>query len=1422
MYPWRLCLLANQAVRYLRMYGPIDASVAVSALGELDYDLSTSSSSLLLSLAPFLPHYDSTQLTRVFAGLSRLRVAHYMITSYILKLFLAALARGGGGAKTLTWTVHSGCPVRRAAADQLVAVAGMVCVVQMHHTQRTVRAFLAAAERALAPIMTSGEGACSTSARHVEKGDDISSTPPASARRMALQVLFILEVYVNARVRVAAPYTPVWLRHMISHAPWTSFSLSELLHVYSRLFPATATRWPAGCVAGGSAACVMQQSLTEHILDRAGDPELVDRRSCRSAPPVAVAQDAGEASWLSKSDFADAAQTRCRAWTRLPPGEQYALLRCVVWRLALQPLRRARSGEADELLGFLTPALFCRLSAEFGGQMRGPALRLWMGVLPRSSIEKSHMANATESRALGEGAFGETVQLCVTLLQLLHIQYAAAGEEAGSFTCSAVACHTDDSADTTQGGEVVVAVQRLVACLRTVASLVRDHAWHEGEWELLALLLDMHFPSAYNTTGVSFAQWLDAALQQSGGAVHMWRCLSAVQQGARDALMARWCGFWAHRRGVMESKNPMTKELRSATLIHASERDSATPLFVGLAEDEWRLHWFIANLVDEWLQRSSQDRRLRRCAKSPLAHLTPRQFSFLQLWQEMLAETMIHLRDSGRGVAARGLPYLATDLETDLLAIMAESLDPSRTARARTKGAQSLLCLVSLARAISDSALPEVLCAALERTKRHSIDAPGRTLLSYAEAEVHRERWRRRVWWSASASVPGTSVWLPAAQVLLLCALFHPSEDYATCSAASVASPWWWSARWPYGMLAVCLRISAMPQQPSATCHKPLESCGNEWRAHGPQWEIQDAAHAGAEYHALGPLSHFGAVNLTEPPPAQISLFACAKGLSNALMCSIEALVAWQRRSGVLAADTLRGRGEDRTLLPPDVSGASATLYRVWYRDDTPVILAGSAFSTVKPFEDHSIGLTASDFAESLPGPPSAQGADALVPLCETVALLTRAAVPLNTSGASLFALSPTLSSACSASCNERAAPSSLRAPLSRFQPLMTAEALYAELCLCFWEHCRRLAQALLALCVASKPDSRDDDEWTASFTAAEALAIAGATEWRRFSRCVSDASPSAKPSCDAYGLTAAQSRATELLLPLIWRRVHSCAAEPSPATSRMRKSHQPIRRVLSDVWRLQLFANHFCGQLPLPVKCEPAQKRLWWCLQAALTDAISAGEQGSLSGEPAEALADQAALELAVSHLRTSLCQRHWFDTTTQGTQRPLFFLRGTICAVCTGLGAALASSGDGDSSMTSPMETYVQRLLPCHPFVFAGARGMPACLLCGVRLVVLTWMHVLLLEGIVVYHPRLLSVRCTQQLTWVRSHLRAYEQRLYMGISPTAPLCSEGVSHSMALSTGAEKRRHGLLAKCLVRELDAAVCELIAWSRDPCTPAR
>ncbi|CAG9576698.1 conserved hypothetical protein [Leishmania major strain Friedlin] len=1426
MHAWRLYLLTSQAVRYLRVYDPVDASMTVAALGELDCRLSVSTTTFFLSLAPSLPHYDSTQLTRVFAGLSRLRVAHYMITAYILKLFLSSLTRDCGSATASTSPVNGGSRPRCAAAEQLAAVAGMVHILQLHHTQRTTRAFLAAEERALAPLMASCGDACSVLGRRGQKDGEACVTSPASARLMAVQVLFLLEVYVNARVRVTAPHTPLWLLNMVFHAPWTSFTLSELLHVYSRLFPGASAHRPAGCAADFSATFLIQELLTENILYRAGGAEREGGTRCRCAPPAAGAEDAAVGVSLRSSDFSVAVQSRCRVWRRRSPGEQYALLRCTVWRLAQHPTERARDAEACELLRFLTPALFCQLSAEFGGRMRGSALRWWMKVLPRSAVERCGVMDSRESDALREGAVGEAVQICIALLQLLYTQHVAAGEEASSSARSAVACHTEDSAGTRQGAGVLVSVQRLVACLRTVASLVPNHMGDEREWELLALLLDVHVPSSCTTTGGTFTHWLETEAHQSGDASHMWRCLSVATEAARDVLMARWCHFWTHHRSANRFGNPMAKsKCRSATLARATEDDGVTHLGK-LAEDALLLHWCIANLVNEWLQRSHRASQLCGCPTPPPAHLTSPRFSFQQIWREMLAETVAELDDSHQRVAAGVSPYPFMKLETDLLVIMAESLDPNRTARVRSDDAQPAPLLGSLADAIGQSALPEALCAALEQAQAHSTDAPSRTVPSYAEARVQRERWRRRMWWAASTSAPGTSMSLQAAQVMLLNALFPPSANGCTCASAALVSLRGLSVQWPYRMLAVCLRSSAPLQQPGVTHHAAAEGCGSEWRARIPPWERKDIRDLDAEHHALGSLTPCDSANFTEDPrtPAidepsstQRSLFVCAKGLSNTLMCNIESLVAWQQRCGVLPANTLRGRGEDGRFLPPDLCGAIATPYRMWYRDDTPITLVREPVLAPRPFENPIGGVVASDFAESVPGAASAHGTDVLVPLCETVALLTRAAMPLNASCASLLALPPTRSSPCWTSCTDSAASSSLFTPLSPLRPFAATEALYAELCFRFWECCQRLAEALLPLCAVSRTDSRDYEEVSTSATAAEALAIAGAVEWRLFSRYVSDASPPAEPFCDTYALAAAQGRASALLLPLMWRCVHCCVAGPSPATSRISKCHRPIRGVLLDVWRLHLFATHLCGKLPLPARCERAQERLWWCLQAALSDALPVEQRVSLRDEPSVGSEDQAALELAMCDLKASLRERHWFDSTTETTERPLTFLRDTVISMCDGLGAAPVVSRDGDTAVTSPMDTYVQRLLPSHPFVLAGPTRVRTHLLCGVRLVVLTWMHILLLESIAAYHPRIFSHECTQQLSWVQTRIRAYEQGLYHAILPTAPSCNHGVAHSTGSSTRAASRRRGLLAECLIRELDAAVSELMTWSRGP-----
>ncbi|CAJ1989962.1 hypothetical protein conserved [Leishmania donovani] len=1427
MHAWRLCLLASKAVCYLRVYDPVDASITVAALGELDCQLPGSTTTFFLSLAPLLPHYDSTQLTRVFAGLSRLRVAHYMITAYILKLFLTSLTRDRGSATASTSPVHAGSRPRCAAAKQLAAVAGMVHILQLHHTQRTMRAFLAAAERALAPVMASRGDAWSVLERRGQKDGEACSTSPASVRPMALQVLFLLEVYVNARVRVAAPHTPLWLLGMVSHTPWISFTLSELLHVYSRLFPAASAHRPAGCAADVSAAFLVQELLTEDILYRAGGAEREGDARCRCAPPAAGAADAAVDASLSSSVFSVAVPNRCRVWRRRSPEEQYVLLRCTVWRLAQQPTERARDADASELLRFLTPSLFCQLSAEFGGRMRGSALRWWMKMLPRSAVERCDGMDSRESHALREGAVGEAVQLCIALLQLLYTQYVAAGEEASLSTYSAVACHTEDSLGARQGAGVLVSVQRLVACLRTVASLVANHMGDEREWELLALLLDVHAPSSCTTTGGSFAHWLGTEAHQSGDASHMWRCLSTAQENARDVLLARWCHFWAHHRSTNRFGSPMAKsKWPSETLARSKEDEGVTHLLCELAGGALLLHWCIANLLDEWLQRSDQASQLRGCPTSPPAHLTSPRFPFQQIWREMLAETVAELDGSHQRAAAGVSPYPVMNLETDLLVIMAESLDPNRTARVRSDDAHPVPLLGSLADAIGESVLPEALCAALEQAQTHSTAAPSRTIPSYAEAWAQRERWRRRMWWAASTSAPGTSMSLEAAQVLLLNALFSPSANSSTCASASLASLRRLSVRWPYHMLAVCLRSSASPQQPGATHHAAAEGCGSEWRARIPPWEMKDIRNLDAEHHALGSLTPCGRANPTEEPPipaieeppsTQWSLFECAKGLSNTLMCSIESLIAWQQRSGVLPANTLRGRGEDGRFLPPDLCGATAAPYRMWYRDDTPMTLARGHFLAPRPFADPIRGFVASDFAESVPGAASAHGRDVLVPLCETVALLTRAAMPLNASCASLFARPPIRSSPCWTFCTDSAASSSLFGPLPPLRPFAAAETVYAELCFRFWECCQRLAEVLLPLCAVSKPNSRGDEDVSTYATAAEALAIAGAVEWRLFSRYVSNASPPTESSCCTYALAAAQDRALALLLPLMWRCVHCYAAEPSPATSRMSKCHRPIRGVLLDVWRLQLFATHLCGKLPLPARCERAQERLWWCLQAALSDALPVEQRVSLSDEPSVASEDQAALELAMGDLKASLREWHWLDGTTQSTERPLIFLRDTVTSMCDGLDAAPVVSRDGDTAVTSPMDTYVQQLLPSHPFVLAGPSRVRTHLLCGVRLVVLTWMHILLLESIVAYHPRIFSHDCTQQLSWVRRRIRAYEQGLCLAVPPTALSCDHSIAHPTGSSTRAESRRHGMLAECLMRELDAAVSELMTWSRGP-----
>ncbi|GET89742.1 hypothetical protein, conserved [Leishmania tarentolae] len=1426
MHPWRLCLLASHAVRYLHLYDPVEASISVAALGELKCQLPVPTTKFFLSLASSLPQYDSTQLRRVLAGLSRLHVAHYMITAYILKLFLASLTRDVDSATVPTSLMQSGSWPRCAAAKQLASVADMVRILQIHHTQRTMRAFLAAAERSLAPITTTRGGACSLSWLCRKKDDDLGGTSYIDARRMAVQVLFLLEVYVNARVHVAAPHTPLWLLGMVFHAPWRSFTLSELLHIYSRLFPAAAPRRATGCAANVSSTRLMQEPLTEHILHRAGGTEVEGTSGCRCAPSATGEDDAALGAPFSNSDLLTV-PAQCRVWRERSSWEEYVLLRCTVWRLAYQPVSKSSGAEARRLLGILTPTLFYQLSAEFGGQMRGSALRCWIEALPRSAVGRCDVVDSTECDAPREGTAVEAAQICIAILQLLYTQYIAAGEEASSLTYSAVACRTEDSVGTADGEGVLVSVQRLATGLRSVASLGLKETGEERDWELLALLLDVHSYSACTGTSVSFAHWLESELHQSGDASNMWRCLSAAQQDARDVLMARWCRFWAHHQRENRLTSPLAKgKCRSATLACSDVDDSVTPRRK-LAEKELLLHWCIANLVNKCLQRSHQASQLHGYTTPPPAHLTPPRLSFQQIWRGMLSETVEELDVSHQRAAAGVSTYPAMKLETDLLAIMAESLDLNRAAQLRSGDASSPPLCMSLADIIGESVLPDTLCAVVGQTQGHRTDAHSRTFPSFAEAAMQRGRWRRRMWWAASTSALGTSMSLQAAQVMLLNALFPSASIGGACGSTSRASLRRLSVLWPYRLLAVCLRHSASVHQPEKIRYAATEGCGSEWRVCATPWDLKEIFGLDAEYRTLGLVTQCDSAYprenpltsaIGELPATQQSFFTCAKGLSNTLMCNIESLIAWQQRSDMLPANTLRCRGEDGGILPPDLCGSTAAPYRMWHRDDTTMYLSGGHCLEAYPFADSNKGILSNNSSENVLETPFAYGTGALVPLRETVALLTRAAMSLNASFASVFAQLPARSSPCWTSCSETAVSASLWAPLFPFRPFAAVEALYAELCLYFWERCQRLAEVLLSLCVVSKPDSRHNEEASTPAMTAETLAVSGVVEWRLLSRYVRDASPSAEPSCDTLALTSAQDRATALLLPLMWRCVHYCAAEATPAISWTSKCRRPTEGVVHDVWRLQLFATYLRGKLPLPGRCEPAQERLWWCLHAALSDAVPLEKDGSLNGESSVGSEHRAALAEAMDNLKANSRKSQQLDSIAQSTQRPFLFLRDTISSLCDGLGTASMMSGDGDISVTSPIDTYVQRLLPCHPFVHAGSSNMHARFLCGVRLVVLTWMHVLLLESIVVYHPRIFSHECTQQLSCVQTRIKTYEQGLYLTVPSSAPSCKHGIAHYMGPSTRAATRRYALLVECLVRELDAAASKLMTWLRDPC----
>ncbi|KAK7201759.1 hypothetical protein NESM_000241900 [Novymonas esmeraldas] len=1421
MQLWRLHLLTARAVCCLHLYDPTEASVAVAALGELGGELSGSSSRLLLGVLPSLPHYDATQLTRAFGGLSKLRVGHHMVTAHFLQLFLAATVGGRCGA-----SAHSGRQLPPPLADQLSAVAAMASLLQRHHTQRTVRAFLAAAERALAPFAAAASGdVVKRLSRHMTRGTtDVSDSATLAARQSAAQALFLLEVHVHARVSVAAPQTPSWLLHALMSVPWTSYTFASLLHLYHRLHPATAVPRQRCRVTGECAATVVLSSLAAHVLHRAeevlcsghvaADESVPLRRPSRVEATAEGHADVGGRAGLS-------------------PAQQYVIVRCAASSLSRSPSMAELQPCVVRLLRGVPVEVFYELSAEFGCHMRGSALMCWVAHMPRSTAPSTGAVTTAQGCRVQHhrGTAGDAARGCAALLQLLYVQYAASPEPSPRTEVA------------TSNTAVRAVCRRLVVCLAEVTAAVATTPVEEGserEWELLALLLDMLASPARHSDsdGVPFVLWLVEDGEAMGTAPRTRHDLGAALVAARDALVMRWLHLWA---GCCCCGGGAAV-LRSPATVGGSADNCATALsarcHVGsgvarppraLSDKVLRLHWAIAHQTEEQLRCDDtgddsgamawRTGLAEALTTYPPAH--PTDAVWPTVWRALISESEARLHATARRRRA-----CDAVLEADLLVILAEALLHASRAAPPSRP--------SLADSICESGLPEALCTALEWAGQDDAVALSAGPLSRAEAELLlRTRWRRRLWWAERTAAPGAFTVLRAAQTVLLHTVFMskrgPTRD---CLAFRVA-PCGGSVRWwPHRLLVASLRgdlsrgrLCATTEEeeeedeeeglptPAAECDRVRSlarecggglaagdavlhddyGCDNDDHHHDhqrPPLQGQTPQHRLRLQGEDGEMAEGALV-----PLASASLFHRATGLSSAMMSSVESFVnrvyhGHRAATATLCVGSLRKRHP-----PPGVSVEEAALYREWYMEDTLVTLSADVRAAPSPH----VNIGAARVARVCGGIQTTSAAtcdpSAVRWLPETLALLLTASMTLQAIPAA-----PSATRASASSFHYYAAPPLSSAPS---HAAVAAEAVCVGLCFSLAELSQRLAAALLAGSMG--------DHASEAVAEAEALVVAGAAEWVRLERLVRHAaSTAATSSRPVPALATGEPIADEVLLPLVWRGVHRTA----PCRGRRIASLPPLLRdggdqrgctLVVDVWRLQLFARHLCRHLPLARRFAPAQERLWRCLRAAAAAASASPPVAHQLAEEHRDDSGEASLDSAMAELAAELHERHWYDGVAAGTHHPLRFLKGLLSALTASLNHATdEETVDGAAAAATPADDYASQLLPCHPFALdRAAAAAPQCT-GGVRLVVVTWMHVLLLCSIAEHHPRLLSHTGMQRLhsALQNTHMRARD----IAGSAVDPHPGARLSESV----------HGpLLEACLACELGAAVAELLKW---PC----
>ncbi|KPA80914.1 hypothetical protein ABB37_04315 [Leptomonas pyrrhocoris] len=1512
-----LRFLVDRAVCSLRFYDAAAASTTIDALGQLSV-CGLHAPELLRELAPSLPYYTPTQLTTLMQGLSLLRVSHHMMTAYVLKLFLTSLKQKS---HMQVGDVQTHVPSSALYQSEVAAMAAMTRVLQQYHTQRTIRAFLAAADRAL----RTGRGlasderadvrAASAKLKNGVRGDlNCVRLPPHSAsstlcsphdRETALQLLYLLEVFINAGVCVAAPHTPHWLRRMLVHVPPSCFTLRELLHVHTRLFSTDGGHTAsAQDKAGGNLRC-LHRTQCIHIASAV----VRSKREAATFAQHCEAQmnDAPYVQHLSCEDqrFMES------FYVQLSETERYAVLRCAVHCKLGGKEERVHGDAATQLQSvagaseyafaatwhaFCTADAFYRLTRDLCGEPCTQSWRWWLRLLEGHMTCQGAASAVSVRGCSAPTATQDAVLLSIALVQLLHAQYTQDLTVGGSFDAPCSLPRSTPLEATTRFG--TPAADSVHAAVRLLCNLLplccaatspcppslSSQAVEAATWELLSLLLAVGAASHEEGEDLSFRNWLKRRQQQcSQYADHdgptetlpLWDRFSQVHTSTLSCLMLWWFQYWRHDEGIPSNSGRLT----SRCPLHSAEK-----LFY--------LHWRIAERADHDLCRASCGGEGREGSICPPLWDSDED-SLRLVWQALISATVASLshvhslyqrgHEQGGDSDARASSYPSSCV-IDLLCVLSEGM---RRRQASTKRFTS-----SLLDVMCQSSLPGVCCDVVEllttdvnmgSSQVHGV-APRPRLHVFKRMQLELnpvQQWRRCEWWGPTTTRDGSSPDMMNVLQQLLRGAFcgDPTPTFAGTGSDHTSTCRVW--RWLYRLLLVYLQqhstclsghrllgssaARACDQAEERICPAVYQACLSSLSLQSVDG-VERTSHCGSAFQ----LTHPTSLAPTFPvfaAPVQSGSFSHYAQLASTMMCNIESFWSWS--DDVFMNDTLRdlcNGPAPPTLSSSDVSSAGAWLWRQrrWYRDDRIIHLAGVSRKTQQ-------AATTGDDAARLAGGVrvgfedgaaraervgSGDGAvedgqpwrdqELLVELVGHVRMTTGAALLLN--GCDKWGSPSDLTDAVlpESNCACEAFPRTA-SPLLRHTFM---DGVLAQLQAFFWTYCRDV----LIVCSSQIREATPGISCIAWVRNAELAVLHGVLEWRQAERKYpfrrglvegGDGAAFSSLSDNRERLsTDAEHRACLMLLPLLWHALHaphgtrtgqSSDADDLPADLKS----AAVRRAVLDVWRLRVFADEWCRHLPLTGAHAPAHTRLMTCLRASLSSPRDGHNEAA-----------DSVLRRAVAELEATVKGHDWLDNTASPASRPFHFLidmLDSICRMapqkeppkCTFASAEengqLGSERYGTTAGSvphsldglSPMEMYLKCILPLHPFLSSSCGFLGEVRRVSERrLVVVTWVHVLVVQSLSTQHPRLYAGSCELTSTEGGDHngsesscaacvhdslatLAALEQKLLsvgVGVGMSASACREPVD-----------KRCCLLCLCLVRELQAALTALRILVSDP-----